>query len=151
MSSPMSAAVPRYLVGFCFFRIQNTFRRGCVFSLLASWLLGFLASCWFMRRLVALAFRVLCMPSSSPGFSTFSPSSILSITSSSLFKSSLLRTSWGGLPPRPQPPRYFWVSTEIWLHPYLNHHFVEHHGGGGLRCPPQPPRYLLDVFCFYRD
>ena len=120
------------------------------FSLLASWLLGFLTSWLFgflaswlfgfsasgLFGFLALAFRILCIPSSSsssgilafaafggfsflhpllpsscPGFLAFAPYHwfldvafrIISITSSSLFESSLLRTSWGGSPPRNPP------------------------------------------------
>ena len=46
---------------FCFFSLLASWLLG--FS--ASWLLGFLAFCWFMRLLVALAFRILCIPSAS--------------------------------------------------------------------------------------
>ena len=121
---------------------------GIIVSLLVSWLLGFLASWlfgfsasglfgfllvyaafggflafaafrWFMRLLVALAFRMLCFHSTLSLVLDLA-SRIISITSSSLFASSLLRTSWGGKPP-PQPTRY---SLDC-----LNQHFFEHHGG----------------------
>ena len=42
-----------------------------------------------------------------------------------LFESTLLQTSWGGLPPPPNPPLLFRWLAEIELHPYLNHHFFE--------------------------
>ena len=69
---------------------------------------------WFMRLLGALAFHILCFHSSSLGFLAFAPfhwfldlaSRIISITSSSPFESSLLRTSWGeGPPPQTQRAR----------------------------------------------
>ena len=56
--------------------------------------------------LVALAFRILCFPSSSPAVA----SRILSITSPSQFESSLLRTSWKG---RPTPPQLFGLFAKI--------------------------------------
>ena len=40
------------------------------------------------------------------------------------------------------PPLRFRFSTKIKLHPYLNHHFFDHYRGGCR--PPQPPRYFLD-------
>ena len=94
-------------------------------SSLAGGVLAFAAFRCFMRLLVALAFRILCFPSSSPDFLAFAPfhwfldlaSRIISITSSSLFESSLLRTSLGG---------------EV---AYLNQHYFKHHGGG-CRLPP---------------
>ena len=69
--------------------------------------------CGFSLAFAALAFRILCFPSSSPGFLAFSPfhwfldlaSRIISTTSSSQKESSLLRTSLGGASP-PQPTRY---------------------------------------------
>ena len=99
----------------------------------ASWLLGFWASRLFGFLLVYaafggfLAFRILCIPSSSSAGGAFP-------------------TSWGGLPP-PQPPRYVLDFLQ------LNHQFFEHHGGvaplvessilepswGGLPPPPTPP------------
>ena len=104
------------------------------FGFLASWLwlFGFLAFGLF-RLLVALAFRILCFHSSSLGFLAFAPfhwfldlaSRIVSFTSSALFESTLLRTSWGGLPPPPTPPLLFRFLAEIELHPCLNHHFSE--------------------------
>ena len=74
----------------------------------AGGVLAFAVFRWFMRLLAAFCFR-----SSSLGFLAFAPfhwfldlaSRIISITSSSLFESSLLRTSWGGASP-PQPTRY---------------------------------------------
>ena len=68
-----------WLLGFLAFRLLG-------FS--ASGLLGFSAFCWFMRLLAALAFRILCIPSSS------SPGGVFP-------------TSWGGLPPPPNPPATF--------------------------------------------
>ena len=63
----------------------------------------------FMRLLAALAFCILCFHSSPLGFSAFAPfhwfldlaPRIISITSSALAESSLLRTSWGEPPPNP--------------------------------------------------
>ena len=100
-----------------------------VFSLLASWLRGFLAFGFLAFRLLGfLAFWLLGFllvyaafggfgfshPLLSQflsglfGFCTLSwfldlASRIISITSSSLFESSLLRTSWGGSPPPTHP------------------------------------------------
>ena len=65
-------------------------------SSLAGGVLAFAAFRWFMRLLAALAFCILCFPSSSPGAFAFAPfhwflvlaSRIISITSPSLFESS---------------------------------------------------------------
>ena len=68
----------------------------------ASWLLGFWASRLFGFLLVYaafggfLAFRILCIPSSSSAGGVFP-------------------TSWGGLPPPPTPPLRFRFSAEIFL------------------------------------
>ena len=127
--------------------------------LLASWLLGFLS----FRLLGFLASRLLgfwafrlfvglcgfCSAFTVPlGFLAFAPSHwfwdlasrIISITSSSLFESSLLRTSWGGHGGTPNPLLFRLFAEQ--LHPCLNQHFFRHHGGGCRR--PQPPRYFLD-------
>ena len=139
--------------GGCFLRICCLFFLGKFFSFLAFWLLGFLA----FRHLVglALAFRILCIPSSSPppvwlwlfassvfasafpGFLAFAPFHWF-LASSSLFESSLLRTLWEGFQ----------------LHPYVNHHFLDSsniRGGRAAASPPTspPPRYFLRFNCTF--
>ena len=121
------------------------------FPLLASWLLGFLtfrllgflASLLFgfsaFGGLLALAFRILCIPSSSSAggmlaFAAFRwfmrllavlafrilcfPSSSPGLQSNCpLFESTLLQTSGGGCRPSPTPPLLFRFLAEIELHP----------------------------------
>ena len=111
---PLPPLLASWLVGFLAFSGFSAFRllgflASWLFGFSASWLLGFLASrllgfsasCWFM---------LLCIPSSSPGFLAFAPSigfldlaSRILSTSSSLFESSLRRTSWGASPPPTHP------------------------------------------------
>ena len=140
--SPEKGGVP-FFCGIVFRFWLFGFLAFWLLGFLASWLLGFLvsasrllgfsASCWFMRLcFLALAFRILCIASSSSaggvlpfaafrwfmrlllsqflswrfGFCTLSlvfwiwlPASSASPVFSP-FESSLLRTSWGGFPPR---------------------------------------------------
>ena len=82
-------------------------------SLLASWLFGFLAFWLFVFLLVyaafggflALAFRILCIPSSSSA-------------------GGVLAFAFYAASP-PNPPLLSRFLAEIELHPYLNHHFFE--------------------------
>ena len=104
-----------WLLGFLAFRLLG-FLASRLLGFLASWLLGFLASwllgfsaSWLLgfwaSRLFGfllvyaafggfLAFRILCIPSSSSAGGVFP-------------------TSWGGLPPPPTPPLRFRFSAEM--------------------------------------
>ena len=79
----------------------------------AGGVLAFAAFRRFMRLLEALAFRILCFPSSSPGFLAFAPfhwcfglGFLQSIASSSLFGIITSSNIMKGLPP-PNPPATF--------------------------------------------
>ena len=91
-----------FLASWLFGFSASAFRIFCIpSSSLAGGILAFAAFRWFMRLLAVLAFCILCFPSSCPGclaVATFHwvldvASRIISITSSSLFESSLLQTS----------------------------------------------------------
>ena len=114
MGFPIRGSTDGFLFkeGYFFLRICFRFLF-FVFPLLASWLRGFLAS-WLLGCLASWLLGFLA--SQLLGFSASwlwpfvllfldVASRIISITSSSLFESSLLRTSWGRSPP-PQPTRY---------------------------------------------
>ena len=113
---------------------------------------GVFGFCWFILLLVALAFRILCFPSSSPGFLAFAPfhrflalaSRILSITSSSLFESSLLRTSWGGLL-FPTPPLLFRFLQRCNCTPFRI--ITSSNIMGGLPPPPPNPPATFWISC----
>ena len=109
----------RLLVGLCGFWWLFGFGFSHPLHLSLSCVLASAAFRWFMWLLVASAFCILCFLTSSPGCLVFAPvhwflalaPRILSITSSSLFESSLLRTSWGASPPI--PPLLFRLIAEI--------------------------------------
>ena len=76
----------------------------------------------------------------------FTESSLLR-SSPPFVESSLLRTSWGGLPPPPPPPTPLLscrMRFQSLTHPLLNDHFLEHHGGGCRR--PNPPADFPNVY-----
>ena len=152
-----------YMEGVIFFRIflfsllASRFLGFRLLGFLAFWPLGFLAFqllvglCGFWR-LFGFGFSY---PLLSPGFLAFAPfhwflalaARILSIASSSLFESSLLRKLWGGAAAPPPPnPLLFRLFAEIQLHPYLNHNLFNHLWGGC--CFPPPPvlfRFLAEI------
>ena len=49
-----------------------------------------------------------------------------------LFESSRLRTSWGGLPPPPNPPGTFQIFDPVWNGHFFDHHVFEKYGGSLL-------------------
>ena len=115
-----------WLFGFLAFRLLG---------LLASWLFGFLASGLFGFLLVyaafsgflALAFRILCIPSSS------SAGGVLAFAAFRWFM-------------RQKPALAFRILAFAPFHWFLdlqflplNHHFFRHHGGGTGTPPPNPP------------
>ena len=120
-----------WLLGFLAFRL---------FGFSASGLLGFSAFCWFMPAFGGfLAFRTLCIPSSS------SAGGVLAFAAFRWFMRLLAALAFRIL-------RAFWllrpfIGFWIWLpassaspSPYLNHHFFGHHGG-------EPPPDCLQSDC----
>ena len=150
------------LIVFFFFFGLLGFLASWLVGFLASWLFGFLAS-WLFRLLasglfgflvvyaafggfLALAFRILCIPSSSSAGGALAFAFMrLSAAFGGFWRLWLFASSAFTVPLWPFWLLHPFIGFWIWLFalsaspipPYLNHHFFEHHGGEAP--PPNSP------------